>query len=83
MGRREYYFVEHGDAMNIEGLKELVDRCDRLAKDADPFTEKRLLGLAKTYRARIVEMEKALSLSAVSEGSPRRGKKCVVNSSPT
>ena len=43
--------------MNVEYLKEQVDRCRRLAKQADSFTEKRLLALAEEYEARIAEME--------------------------
>jgi hypothetical protein len=41
-----------------EYLKEQAERCRRLAKDADPFTEKRLLDLARDYEARISEIER-------------------------
>ena len=44
--------------MNVEYLKEQVERCRRLAKQADPFTEKRLLALAVEYEGRIFELEK-------------------------
>jgi hypothetical protein len=41
--------------MTPEYLKEQAERCRRLAKGADPFTEKRLLDLAREYDARISE----------------------------
>jgi hypothetical protein len=44
--------------MNVGYLKEQVERCRRLAKQADPFTEKRLLALAVEYEGRIFELEK-------------------------
>jgi hypothetical protein len=44
--------------MNVEYLKEQVERCRRLAKQADSFTEKRLLALAVEYEGRIFELEK-------------------------
>jgi hypothetical protein len=44
--------------MNVEFLKEQVERCRRPAREADSFTEKRLLALATEYEARIAEMEK-------------------------
>jgi hypothetical protein len=43
--------------MNLVNLKEQVERCRRLAKCADRFTEKRLLDLASEYEARIAELE--------------------------
>jgi hypothetical protein len=43
--------------MNVEFLREQIDRCRRLAKQAEP--EKRLLDLATDrYEARIIELEK-------------------------
>jgi hypothetical protein len=53
--------------MNVEYFKEQVDRCRRLAKQADPFTEKRLLALAADYEARIAEMEKVYRPSPASQ----------------
>jgi hypothetical protein len=41
-----------------EYLKEQAERCRRLAKGADPFTEKRLLDLARDYEARISEIKR-------------------------
>ncbi len=43
--------------MDLATLKEQAERCRRLAKQADPFTEKRLLALAAEYDARIAELE--------------------------
>ncbi len=43
--------------MDIATLKEQAERCRRLAKQADPFTEKRLLDLAAEYEARIAKLE--------------------------
>jgi hypothetical protein len=45
--------------MTPEYLKEQMERCLRLAKQADAFTEKRLLSLAKEYEARIARLERA------------------------
>jgi hypothetical protein len=50
--------------MNVEFLREQIARCRRLAKQADPFTEKRLLDLAAEYEARIFELEKGYRPSA-------------------
>jgi hypothetical protein len=47
--------------MDIEFLKQQAERCRRLAKGIDPFTEKRLLKLAEEYEARIKELEKRSS----------------------
>ena len=44
--------------MDLATLKEQAERCRRLAKQADPFTEQRLLDLAREYEARIAELEK-------------------------
>jgi hypothetical protein len=43
--------------MDLATLKEQAERCRRLAKQADPFTEKRLLDLAAEYEARITKLE--------------------------
>jgi hypothetical protein len=43
--------------MDLASLKEQAERCRRLAKHADPFTQKRLLDLASEYEARIAELE--------------------------
>jgi hypothetical protein len=43
--------------MDLATLKEQADRCRRLAKHADPFTQKRLLDLAAEYDARIAQLE--------------------------
>ena len=52
--------------MNVEFLREQIERCRRLAKQADRFTEKRLLDLATEYEARIVEGEKGYRPSVAS-----------------
>jgi hypothetical protein len=43
--------------MDLDTLKEQAERCRRLAKHADPFTQKRLLDLALEYDARIAQLE--------------------------
>jgi hypothetical protein len=43
--------------MDLATLKEQAERCRRLAKQADPFTERRLLDLAAEYEARIAKLE--------------------------
>jgi hypothetical protein len=43
--------------MDLETLKEQAERCRRLAKHADAFTQKRLLDLAAEYDARIAQLE--------------------------
>jgi hypothetical protein len=43
--------------MDLATLKEQAERCRRLARQADPFTEQRLLDLAGEYEARIAELE--------------------------
>jgi hypothetical protein len=43
--------------MDLATLKEQAERCRRLAKHADPFTQKRLLDLAAEYDARIAQLE--------------------------
>jgi hypothetical protein len=52
--------------MNVEVLKEQIERCRRLARQADPFTEKRLLDLAAEYEARLFELEKGYRPSPAS-----------------
>ena len=44
--------------MDLATLKEQVERCRRLAKMADPFTEQRLLDLAREYEAEIARLER-------------------------
>jgi hypothetical protein len=43
--------------MDFANLKEEAERCRRLAKHADPFTQKRLLDLASEYEAKIAQFE--------------------------
>jgi hypothetical protein len=43
--------------MELATLKEQAERCRRLAKQADPFTQERLLDLAAEYEARIAKLE--------------------------
>lgn len=43
--------------MDLATLKQQAERCRRLAKHADPFTQKRLLDLAAEYDARIANLE--------------------------
>jgi len=43
--------------MKLATLREQAERCRRLAKHADPFTQKRLLDLASEYDARIAQLE--------------------------
>jgi hypothetical protein len=43
--------------MELATLKEQAERCRRLAKHADPFTQERLLDLAAEYDARIAKLE--------------------------
>lgn len=50
--------------MDIEHLKEQAERCRRLAKNTDTFTEKRLLDLALEYDGRIAALEKASKQSS-------------------
>jgi len=52
--------------MEIEDLKEQAERCRRLARAADAFTEKRLLELAAEYDARIAEIERGYRPSPAS-----------------
>jgi hypothetical protein len=52
--------------MTPEYLKEQAERCRRLAKGGDPFTEKRLLDLARDYEARITEIEQGYRPSPAS-----------------
>ena len=68
-------------AMNIEDVKELADRCSRLAKGADPFTEKHLLGLATKYESWIFEAENGRL--SVPRTIPAGRKLANANASPT
>jgi hypothetical protein len=43
--------------MDLPTLKEQAERCRRLAKHADPFTQKRLLDLDSEYEAQIAKLE--------------------------
>jgi hypothetical protein len=43
--------------MDVATLKEQAERCRRLAKHADPFTQQRLLDLASEYDAKIAQLE--------------------------
>jgi hypothetical protein len=43
--------------MDLANLKEQAERCRRLAKHSDPFTQKRLLDLASEYEAKIAQIE--------------------------
>jgi hypothetical protein len=52
--------------MTPEFLKEQAERCRRLARGADPFTEKRLLDLAGEYDARLAEIEREFRPSPAS-----------------
>jgi hypothetical protein len=52
--------------MTREFLKEQAERCRRLARGADPFTEKRLLDLAREYDARITEIDRGFRPSPAS-----------------
>jgi len=45
------------ETMDLATLKEQAERCRRLAKHADPFTQKRLLDLAAEYEARMEQIE--------------------------
>lgn len=54
--------------MDLATLKEQAERCRRLARQADPFTEQRLLDLAREYEARIAELEPKPSAASQSLG---------------
>jgi hypothetical protein len=43
--------------MDVATLKQQAERCRRLAKHADPFTQRRLLDLASEYEARLAQLE--------------------------
>jgi hypothetical protein len=43
--------------MDLATLKEQAERCRRLAKHADSFTQRRLLDLASEYQAQIAKLE--------------------------
>jgi hypothetical protein len=50
--------------MDLATLKEQAERCRRLAEQADPFTQKRLLDLASKYDARIKLQEPQVSAAS-------------------
>jgi hypothetical protein len=50
--------------MDLATLKEQAERCHRLARHADPFTQKRLLDLAAEYEARIAQIEPTSSATS-------------------
>jgi hypothetical protein len=50
--------------MDLAILKEQLERCHRLAKQTDPFTQKRLLDLAAEYEARIAALEPKMSAAS-------------------
>jgi hypothetical protein len=71
--------------MDLDTLKEQAERCRRLAKHADPFTQKRLLDLASEYDARIAKLEPKPSAASRSlrkwravEGAAGSGR-CVIH----
>lgn len=43
--------------MDLATLKQQAERCRRLARHADPFTQKRLSDLASEYEAQIAKLE--------------------------
>jgi hypothetical protein len=45
--------------MDVAFLRTQAERCRRLAKGADPFTEQRLLKLAQEYEKTIQKIERA------------------------
>jgi hypothetical protein len=53
--------------MDIDFLKSQAERCRRLAQGIDPFTEKRLLDLARQYDERIAELERGCRPSVASQ----------------
>ena len=58
--------------MDIATLKEQAERCRRLAQQADPFTQKRLLDLAEEYDARMARLEPQPSVASrkLRDGEP-------------
>jgi hypothetical protein len=58
--------------MDLITLKQQAERCRRLAKHADPFTQRRLLDLASEYEAQITEIEPDSSAAsrALENGEP-------------
>jgi hypothetical protein len=77
---RNYYGIElllYRDAgltvMDLAALKEHAERCRRLARQAEPFTEKRLLHLTSEYEARIAELKpKRSTASRILKSEPER-----------
>ncbi len=57
--------------MDLATLKEQAERCRRLARQAAPFTEQRLLDLAREYEARIAELEPKPSAASRSLGNDK------------
>jgi hypothetical protein len=53
--------------MDIDFLKSQAERCRCLAPGTDPFTEKRLLDLARQYDERIAELERGYRPSVASQ----------------
>jgi len=49
--------------MDLAELREQAERCRRLAKGSDSFTEQRLLDLARDYEAQIAAEEKRQKLA--------------------
>jgi len=65
--------------MDLATLKEQAERYRRLAKHADPFTQKKLLDLASAYEAQIAKLEpepsaasRVLRMTAAFVGFDRR-----------
>jgi hypothetical protein len=56
--------------MDLAILKEQAERCRRLAKDADPCTEKRLLDLAAEYEDRIEKLGPPAATRSLKTGEP-------------
>jgi hypothetical protein len=50
--------------MDLAALKQQAERCRRLAKHADPFTQKRLSDLALEYEAEMAKLEPAPSCAS-------------------
>jgi hypothetical protein len=50
--------------MDLATLKQQAERCRRLAKHADPFTQKRLSDLASEYEAQMARLEPAPSAAS-------------------
>jgi hypothetical protein len=57
-------YLRRPEPMDAATLKEQAERCRRLAKHADPFTQKRLLDLAAEYEARVAQLETSPSAAS-------------------